>query len=231
MKNRKPEQRLIFGVFIIIFGVLALVDNLRIFSTRDLLQFWPTIFIVFGAIKLSQSRGRSGTIVGGGLILVGSIMTLNHLGILNVRIRDWWPIFLILAGVLFIFKDKTVKTLEGAVLNPAPGGEDSQIDIVAIMSGSQGNIAAQNFRGGEITAVMGGVELDLRNASIQGEAVINVFAFWGGISIKIPQDWAVVNNGSALLGGFEDSTVPGMNSTKRLIITGTAVMGGVEIKN
>ena len=66
------------------------------------------------------------------------------------------------------------------------------------MSGSQGNIASSNFAGGEITAVMGGVELDLRNASIQTDAVLNVFAFWGGISLKIPSDWSVVNNANAL---------------------------------
>lgn len=78
---------------------------------------------------------------------------------------------------------------------------------------------------------MGGVELDLRNASIQTDAVLNVFAFWGGISLKIPSDWSVVNNANAFLGGVDDTTVPAMGSSKRLIITGTAIMGGVEIKN
>ena len=109
--------------------------------------------------------------------------------------------------------------------------KEGKIDIVAIMSGSQGNIASPNFIGGDITAVMGGVELDLRNASIETEAVINVFTFWGGISLKVPNDWSVVNSANAVLGGIDDSTVPNMSANKRLIITGTSVMGGVEIKN
>jgi hypothetical protein len=42
-----------------------------------------------------------------------------------------------------------------------------------------------DFRGGELTAVMGGIELDLRNAGLQNEATLNVFAMWGGIELKI----------------------------------------------
>ena len=78
---------------------------------------------------------------------------------------------------------------------------------------------------------MGGVELDLRGASIQSEAVLNLWATWGGIVIKIPADWSVVNRSTALMGGIEDKSFSPPVATKRLIITGTAIMGGVEIKN
>ncbi len=234
MKNNNPQRRLVFGGIIILIGILALIDNLNIFHTRDLISFWPTVFIVIGIFKLSQARGRSGSILGGGLILLGGILTLNHMGIINIRMRDAWPLFLIGAGMLVIFKGKLVQTLDGAVHDPMlkdKTDDQTEIDIVAVMSGNQGNITSQNFRGGEITAIMGGVDLDLRNASIQTEAVINVLAFWGGIALKVPQDWTVINNTSCFLGGIDDSTIPGMNANKRLVITGTAVMGGIEIKN
>lgn len=235
MKNANPQQRLLLGAFIVIVGALALVDNLHIFNTSDLLQFWPTVFIIAGAIKLSQANTRSSYIVGGGLITAGSIMILNRLGIVNIRMRDWWPVLLIGAGLLVIFKDKTNNIIHGfgrqaGVANTGTSN-DSLLDIVAVMSGHQGNIASTDFRGGTITAIMGGVELDLRNAVIQTEAVLNVTAFWGGISLKIPADWTVVNNGFAFLGGIDDSSVPSMNASKRLILTGTAMMGGVEVKN
>lgn len=235
MKNANPQQRLLLGAFIVCIGALALLDNLHIFNTRDLLQFWPTVFVIAGAIKLSQANTRSGYIVGGGLIAAGSIMILNRLGIVSIRMRDWWPVLLIAAGLLVIFKDKTAAIFQGFNRNPTPqntaASNDSLLDIVAVMSGHQGNIASADFRGGAITAIMGGVELDLRNAVIQTEAVLNVTAFWGGIVLKIPTDWTVVNNGFAFLGGIDDSSVPTMNASKRLILTGTAVMGGVEIKN
>nr|WP_315466459.1 DUF5668 domain-containing protein [uncultured Undibacterium sp.] len=231
MKNVNSQQRLILGAFIIIIGALALLDNLRIFNTRDLLQFWPTVFVVAGAIKLSQANTRSGYIIGGGLIAAGTIITLNRLGVINFRMRDWWPLLMIGAGLLVIFKDKATNLFQDLQRNTTPSTNDSYLDIVAVMSGHQGNIASGDFRGGAITAIMGGAELDLRNAVIQTEAVLNVTAFWGGITLKIPSDWTVVNNGFAFLGGIDDSSVPSMNANKRLIITGTAVMGGVEIKN
>lgn len=231
MRNANPQQRLLLGAFIVIVGALALVDNLRIFNTRDILQFWPTVFIVFGALKLSQANSRSGYLIGGGLVVAGTIITLNRLGIINFHMRDWWPLFLIGAGLVVIFKDKSTKLIDMMKPNNTPTSSDSVLDIVALMSGNQGNVASTDFRGGSITAVMGGVELDLRNASIQTEAVLNVTAFWGGIVLKIPSDWTVVNNGMAFLGGIEDSSVPSMNAGKRLVITGMAVMGGVEIKN
>ncbi len=230
-RNRDPQQRLVFGILIMIVGVLALLDNLRIFEGIRLISFWPAVFIVGGLLKMSQSQARSGYFIGAIFIAVGSIMTLNNLGVINIRIRDFWPVILIALGFLVIFKDKAKQGLDDFSNTKISDNKDGKIDIVAIMSGSQGNIASSNFIGGDITAVMGGVELDLRNASIETEAVINVFTFWGGISLKIPNDWSVVNSANAVLGGIDDSTVPNMSANKRLIITGTSVMGGVEIKN
>jgi predicted membrane protein len=78
---------------------------------------------------------------------------------------------------------------------------------------------------------MGGCELDLRHASIQGEAVLNVFAMWGGIEIKVPEDWVVSMQGTPILGGFSEKTMVSKDTSKRLVIRGYAIMGGVEVRN
>ena len=82
-------------------------------------------------------------------------------------------------------------------------------------------------------AIMGGCEIDLRQAAIAAdEASIDTFAMWGGIKIKVPQTWNVILQGFPFLGGFDDKTVkPSDPSAKRLVIRGTAIMGGVEITN
>lgn len=230
MKSSQPQQRLIVGAFILIIGVLALADNLHFFNGYDVIRFWPTVFIVVGGLKLSHTRTRSGTVVGGGLVLVGIAMTLNYMGLISFHLRDWWPVVIIMAGLAMIFKDK-LRDSDNHGLTSQERSADSHIDVVAIMSGHQGNVASQDFRGGSVTAIMGGAEIDLREACIQTEAVIDITAFWGGVSLKIPKDWRVVNNGIAFLGGIDDSSEPAIDASKRLIITGTAVMGGVEIKN
>jgi predicted membrane protein len=79
---------------------------------------------------------------------------------------------------------------------------------------------------------MGGCEIDLRKAGIAADpAVIDTFALWGGIEIYVPDDWEVVNRGFAVMGGFEDKTKRPVEPKGRLVVTGFALMGGVEISN
>ncbi len=55
---------------------------------------------------------------------------------------------------------------------------------------------------------------------------------WGGIELRVPEDWTVELRGTPLLAGFVDKTrQPSVPTEKRLVIRGVALMGGVEIKN
>jgi Cell wall-active antibiotics response 4TMS YvqF/Domain of unknown function (DUF5668) len=110
--------------------------------------------------------------------------------------------------------------------------DNSRMNVVAIMGGvSRGNNSSA-FRGADLVAVMGGLEIDLRKAAINGEAIIDVFVMWGGIEIRVPSDWTVVTHVVPLMGGVEDKTRPPQAATAhRLTLRGVALMGGVEIKN
>lgn len=231
MNKRQPQAQVFFGVLLLIFGALALVDNLDIFSTRQFFQFWPMVFILVGLLKISRSQQTSGRLIGGAFIALGTLLTLQHMGIVYFRMRDWWPVFIIVAGLVIIFKDKI--NTSASYSNALDGNEQAHAEsnVSAIMSGAKLQNSTQNFRGGELTAVMGGIELDLRNASIQNEATLNVFVMWGGIELKIPNDWTVISQGVPVLGGFEDKTVPPLVREKKLFIQGYAIMGAVEIKN
>ncbi|MES2073193.1 MAG: DUF5668 domain-containing protein [Pseudomonadota bacterium] len=236
MNRDRNQSRIFVGAFIILVGALALLGNLDIFDTRAILSFWPLVFVGFGAIRLYQARHPSAYVIGAALILVGIMMTLQRMGIIYFRWRDWWPALLILAGVMVLTRGMFGRAGRGRRAQPGDAvqslaGGDSAIDVVAIMSGHNLKSDSQDFRGGNILALMGGVELDLRQASIVGEATISVFAMWGGIVIKVPADWSVAMNGTPILGGMDDKTVPPMNPGKRLVIVGEAIMGGVEIKN
>ena len=83
-----------------------------------------------------------------------------------------------------------------------------------------------------LTAVMGGVEIDMRHCTATGgESVIDVFAMWGGISIRVPHDWQVVSEANAVLGGVEDNAAHVQPFRHRLVIKGLVLMGGVEVKS
>jgi predicted membrane protein len=115
------------------------------------------------------------------------------------------------------------------------GDEDhaEYIRSFAILSGSELRPMSRPFRGADLTALLGGVKLDLTSARMDGDSArIDVIAFCGGIEIYVPPDWTVTSKVATLLGGFTDKRRPTTTApTKTLILDGFAVMGGIEVKN
>ncbi|OYU45028.1 MAG: hypothetical protein CFE44_09665, partial [Burkholderiales bacterium PBB4] len=228
MNPRRAQTRIVLGGFVVLVGLLALADNLFNFNTRQVLQFWPVVFMLIGAMKLSQTRHAGGYLVGIGFLAAGVLMTLNNLEIISFRLRDWWPVLVIVAGLGMMFKEPLRRRFDGLQQDGAVTSETvSDLQATAIMSGHNLSVVSQDVRQGELTAVMGGVEVDLRQASMQSSAILRVMAVMGGIEIKVPADWAVECRATVFLGGVEDKTVPPAQADKRLIIEGLVMMGGV----
>ncbi len=227
MSTRKPQQQVLVGVALAVVGMIFLLDLQHVFNVRAILPFWPVVLIVIGAIKLAQpGQGRSRW-VGSALILIGRLLTLRHLGIFDFRWRDWWPLLLIGAGLMMIFKQS--RPPAGAQTE-ASGGHP--LHLVAVLSGNQAKLDAQDFGGGEVTVVMGGAELDLRGATLPaGTATLQIFVAMGGLKITIPTDWSVSSNAMPLLGDIDDKSTAPASPAKRLVISGSVIFGGVEIRN
>lgn len=231
MDTSAPESRrycspqLVFGLIVIAIGVLFTLDNLGISDAGTYLRFWPVGVIVIGLVKLWQSRGSSGGVAGFLFILAGLWLLSDSLDIIHISIRDVWPLVLVLVGASMVWRGTQVGRARTTDNN-------AWLSAVAILGGVTRGNNAPAFRGGDLTAVMGGCEIDLRQASIDGEAVIDVFAMWGGIDIRVPEDWTVVGRVVPLLGGFEDKTRPPKSATAhKLVVRGLAIMGGIEVKN
>jgi predicted membrane protein len=77
---------------------------------------------------------------------------------------------------------------------------------------------------------MGGIQIDFRQAAINGEGVIDLFVLMGGVEIKVPPDWVVSNQAIAVMGGAVDKSTGAADSRHRLVLRGFVLMGGVEVK-
>jgi predicted membrane protein len=233
MKNdtsKSIPSQVILGGFVVVMGVLFLLDNLDIFDFHRAVSFWPAVFVLLGVVKLLDTNSPNGKWFGSVLIGIGVLLTMNRLGYLQFELRAAWPLLLIVLGGAVIYKALAGRrAIEGAM--QVDQASDSIVDITAILGGFDRRISTPHFRGGEVTAFMGGCMLDLRGSSIDGEAVINVFVGMGGISLKVPVDWTVILHGTPILGGFDEKTSAPPNNNKRLIVKGYAIMGGVEIRN
>ena len=229
-----PKSQMAIGVAVIVIGLLFLVDNLGWIDLDFRRHLLPLALIFFGALKLMQTRTSSGKLIGGGLIAAGCLIFLRRLGILDINWQSLWPVLLIVFGVAVVFKSS-----QGRSVFKQPGDKSKadtefdqmEVDITSFMGAFKRRIITADFRGGEITALMGGCDLDLRQSSINGEAVLNVFSLFGGVTIKVPVDWTVVLQGTPIMGGFEEKTAPPATPGKVLYVRGYAIMGGLEVRN
>ena len=229
-RDRRVTPRLVVGLAIMTAGLVLALDSLGVLDSGAVLRYWPLVLIAVGIVKwMAPHEGQAGLmwiVAGIGFLLV----TLGRMSFGGV-----WAMVLLFVGGQIAWR---------ALRPPLPrvGGSAESFDMVAILGGAKtggsspdlrGGAGSRDFKGGRAMAVMGGCEIDLRRASIAdgSEALIDVFVMWGGIEIKVPEDWEVVNHGSAFLGAFENKTRPLPGVARRLIVTGTAIMGGVEVKN
>ena len=220
---------------------LLFLDNIGLFHFHDIWRYWPVALIALGVSKLFETRGAGGVVWAAMAMLVGTAFLLDNLGIWHASWNMIWPLGLIAFGVLML-----VNALErrrspddpACVKTYSDTSSDNMLRAWATFSGLKRRLDTQNFQGGEMLAVFGGIEVDLRRANIAPavkEVVIDANATFGGIDIKVPETWLVVARGQGIFGGYEDKTIPPKPqegvAPPKLVITGFAVFGGISIEN
>jgi len=117
--------------------------------------------------------------------------------------------------------------------NPYNSSSDYLVST-SVFGGVKKNIISKNFQGGEITTFLGGAEINLGQADINGRVVLDVTQVMGGTRIIVPPHWDVVSEVAAVFGGVEDKRFlqsGTINPNKVLIIRGTSFMGGIDIRS
>jgi predicted membrane protein len=225
------SSRLIVGVLIIFLGSILLADNLGFVNAKHVLHaLWPLALVAVGVMMVRGPENRRSRNWGWVLITVGLWIFLDRIGWVHVSLWE-----LLVPGLLLFVGGTLVWRAVSGPPKEEPTGEDHAefVRSFAFMSGCELRPVSRPFRGADLNAVMGGVKLDLTDARMEGEsAVIDVFAFWGGVEIYVPPDWSVTSRMTTLLGGFIDKRRPtSVVPTKTLILRGMIVMSGIEVKN
>jgi hypothetical protein len=220
------SPRLILGLAIVALGALLLLDNLDLVETGAVYHyFFPAVLLLVGVSVLVQ-----GSIWGWVWLVAGGWMLAERLDLVEF---DFFQLFV--PAVLLLVGGSLVYRTFARPQPAAQGTNDSAsyVRAFAVMSGNERRGIASTFRGGDLAAFMGGVTLDLRQAKMTPEgALLDTFAFWGGIEIKVPESWQVRGEVIPLMGGFEDKTRPKAGAVEgTLVIRGFAIMGGVEVSN
>jgi hypothetical protein len=110
---------------------------------------------------------------------------------------------------------------------PVPENEN----FIAILGGTERKGPWRPARHSRVRAVLGGVELDYRDASFPpGVSEITVFCVLGGLEITVPPGVNVEMSGIPILGGFENKAGSGNPGAPTLRVKGTVILGGIEAR-
>ncbi len=225
--DRAPASRhLLIGGLLILVGGLYLLDTLGIADTHVFISlWWPLVLIAVGVHRVLTCNSTEGHVVGGGWIFLGFVFLMSRFGYMTFNPwRLMWPFVLIMIGVSLVLRSRQQRIIAS--------DDGSTVNAMAFLGGVEKRINSQAFKGGELTAVMGGCNIDLREALIEADqAVLNVWVMMGGIELHVPQSWTIVSNVVPILAGFEDRTNSPTEGSKRLVINGTLIMGGIDVKN
>lgn len=249
----KRTNGLWIGLIFIAVGLLYAGSALDLFDFSIFFPGWWTLFIIVPCVYAltRKNADKTGPVIG---LVIGICFLINAQDF-NFSI-DFFPLALavlcILIGWKLIFpgKKKEHKQVE-FTYNSTTGEKEVVIDDVkydnsysknsngyvnasAILGGKDIRVDNECFTGADVCVVMGAVDLNLRNAIISEDVYVNVSAVMGGIDIYVPANVRVVTDGCSTIMGGIDVNVPYANfngaDTPRLIITGSCVMGGIDIK-
>ncbi len=221
---RRMNLRLLLGLGLVVLGGLFLLDNFNViyFDVPYWVFKWQTILIIIGLLVLANSESNTAGYI---LIIIGLLGWFP----------EFWPLLLVGIGAYLLYKRKDSKIEDANEINKKTS-QDDFINDTAIFGGGKKMISTDKFRGGKLTAVFGGSEIDLTDCKLaEGTNVLDIFAMFGGTDISAPSEWTIKIDVIPIFGGFEDKRrkdpkeVP--DPERKLVIKGLVLFGGGSIKS
>lgn len=216
-------KQITLGMLVVAAGVLVLLSNMNIAGMRSVVEhWWPLIIIAVGAVMLwNNARNYVWSII---VMLLGGALLLHTTGAYDVDFGTvFWPLVIVGIGLSMV---------SGSVSKASrKTSKNREEQVSAILGGSSSKNISDDYAGGSVTALMGGVELDLSKAVIKKEATLSVSVIMGGIELRVAENVVVKNRTTSLMGGLEDKSSPQKSSSAPVLyIEGSIIMGVVEIK-
>lgn len=214
-------SRLVTGLTILSVGVIFWLDQIGRIDARQYAEWWPLVLVVIGLSDLLERRWVAAVL----WMAAGAYFLMPAFGYERPSlwlIASLFPLMFSIAGVALMVQ---------ALRAPAAAPGQPAFNAVAVMAGNVRRITAP-AGGGQAVAVMGNCQIDIAAGALkENEFVLDVLAFWGGIEVIVPRGWNVVPRVAPILAGVDDKTVRGAETAPRVIIRGTIIMSGVEIRN
>lgn len=222
-------KNVLWGIVLVIVGVIIGTNSFGLTNINIFFDGWWTLFIIIPCfIGLFTDKDKIGSIIG---LLVGVILLLSFNGIIDFD-TIWkllLPCIIVIIGLSLIFKN-VFNTKVNEKIRKLNSLKKDNKGYFAAFSGQNIDLSNEEFTGTDINAVFGGVKLDLRNAKIDKDALINASGIFGGVTILVPEDVNVKVKSTSLFGGVDNKIKNDNTNSKTIYINATCLFGGVDIK-
>lgn len=248
--HRRPG--LIFGTILVLLGGLFLAFNFGLLADgwKRVVFSWQMLLIVIGIISMLHRHVFNGL----ACAAVGLFFIMPRLAVVYPETfywvesdftRTYWPVLLIVGGVLILLQImfQPNRHTSHCYTNTSSYKKQHSKHRYSNNSGFERNsifgsveeiILDPVFTGGEFNAIFGSITLDLRRTSIpEGETVIELNNVFGGMTVYAPENWHIEFHVDSIFGGFQDNRMRDeeIDHSRKLIVTGACVFGGVEVKS
>ena len=261
LRRRFRRNSVVTGIFIIAIGtVLLLRQTGTVFP--GWLFTWPVLLIAVGFLGAIKNNFRPGGWLV--VMAVGAIFLIDQLTPGHSIQQYAWPVLLIAVGLWIMVRPKSQHRRFGECRgrhrewreqrralrenrfanetysdaeyrDPSVVSDGNEfVDTTAVFGGVKKIILSKNFKGGDITNVMGGTEINLMQADIQSKVVIDTTNFFGGTKLIVPPTWDVQSDVVTIFGGVDDKrqiTSEPLQPNKIIQLSGVCIFGGIEIKS
>jgi predicted membrane protein len=230
--QHSSKHKIWAAVFFIGIGSILLLNNLNLlpFALPEYIFSWKMLLIIIGTYQAVTGNFVAGLVISGiGLFfLFPELFDSPYLNFYTL-----WPGLLVFVGIIMLVKMISGPSKKKIFYNKK--SNDSYMQYSAIFSGEKKQISSYDFKGGKITAIFGGAEIDLSNCHISKEkSIIDMNVLWGGVVLIVSKEWNVISEISPIMGGVHDTLeMPSstyVDPAAELILRGTVIMGGIEIK-
>lgn len=238
----KNKTNLCFGSLLILAGFLFLLSNTGLlpFAINAVVFSWPMLLVLIGLVLLMFRNYLPASV----LLLIGAYFLVPRIyfayGLtlpfdISILKRLFWAVFLIFIGFIIVFTSHDrrwffYKNTHADVSTDRSG----LLNISCCFGDVKRQISENPFKGASVTTLFGGTFLNLEKSELANdEARIHVDSIFGGTEIWVPKSWTVVIRAQAVFGGVSNKSCNSASESdpeKRLIISGTALFGGIEIR-
>lgn len=225
----KDYTKYIIAFLLIFIGLILGLNAFGITNINLFFSGWWTLFIIIPSlVGLINDKEKTSSLI---FLIIGVWLFLAERDLIEYEllIKLLLPVILISIGLLLVFKD--VLSINGKEIKKINANNKESNNYIAVFGSQDLKFEDEKVENLDLKSLFGGIKLDLRDAKIEKDIVINTLSVFGGIDIYVPDDVKVKVSSTPFFGGVEVKREK-QSSKKEITIylNSVCIFGGVDVK-